>query len=97
MTIQLNFEIKKGERYWEQIARLNWLKFGDRNTAFFHNSASQRQRNNRIHKLQNYVGGEVENWHELQAVARSYFIDLFRARGSGNCDHVLSAIDCCVS
>lgn len=40
--IQLNFKIKKDECYWEQRVRLNWLKFGDRNTAFFHNSASQR-------------------------------------------------------
>lgn len=25
--IQLNFEIEKDERYWEQRARVNWLKF----------------------------------------------------------------------
>ncbi|KAA3452441.1 reverse transcriptase [Gossypium australe] len=33
--IQLNFEIEKDEYYWEQRARLNWLKSGDRNTTFF--------------------------------------------------------------
>lgn len=33
--IALNFEIKKDERYWEQRARINWLKLGDKNTAFF--------------------------------------------------------------
>ncbi|XP_016755198.1 uncharacterized protein [Gossypium hirsutum] len=38
--IQLNFEIEKDERYWEQRARINWLKFGDKNTAFFHSQAT---------------------------------------------------------
>lgn len=46
VKIQLNLEIDKDERYWEQRARVNWLKFGDRNTTFFHSHASQRRRRN---------------------------------------------------
>lgn len=33
--IALSLEIEKDERYWEQRARINWLKLGDRNAAFF--------------------------------------------------------------
>ncbi|KAH1114679.1 hypothetical protein J1N35_008057 [Gossypium stocksii] len=58
--IQLNFEIEKDECYWEQRARLNWLKFGDKNTTFFHSQATQRQRKNLIHKLQSENGSETE-------------------------------------
>ncbi|KAH1090919.1 hypothetical protein J1N35_018176 [Gossypium stocksii] len=50
--VELNFEIDKDERYWEQRARINWLKLGDKNTAFFHGQATQRIRKNCIRKLQ---------------------------------------------
>lgn len=33
--IHLNMEINKDEIYWEQRARANWLKVGDKNTIFF--------------------------------------------------------------
>ncbi|KAH1056048.1 hypothetical protein J1N35_034113 [Gossypium stocksii] len=56
--IQLNLEIGKNECYWEQRARINWLKYGDRNTSFFHNQATNRRRRNMIHKLQVKGGGE---------------------------------------
>ncbi|KAA3462270.1 reverse transcriptase [Gossypium australe] len=42
--IHLNFEIEKDECYWKQRARLNWLKFGDKNTTFFHSQATQRKK-----------------------------------------------------
>ncbi|KAA3472560.1 reverse transcriptase [Gossypium australe] len=61
--VQLNFEIDKDESYWEQRARVNWLKLGDRNTAFFHSMATQRRRKNIIQKLQNNdVGEEVSTY-----------------------------------
>ncbi|MBA0730296.1 hypothetical protein Golax_004605, partial [Gossypium laxum] len=64
--IRLNFKIEKDERYWEQRARLSWLKLGDRNTAFFHSQATQRKRKNLINKLQNDSGWETENLQEME-------------------------------
>lgn len=49
--IQLNLEIDKDESYWKQRAHINWVKYGDRNTAFFHGQTMQRRRRNLIHKL----------------------------------------------
>ncbi|MBA0729024.1 hypothetical protein Golax_022433, partial [Gossypium laxum] len=64
--IQLNFEIKKEERYWEQKAKLNWLKLGDRNTYFFHSQATQRRKKNLINKLQNDSGWETKDLQEME-------------------------------
>lgn len=48
VKLYLNMEMDKEEWYWEQRARANWLRMGDKNTSFFHKFASQRKRMNRI-------------------------------------------------
>ncbi|KAG8479241.1 hypothetical protein CXB51_029714 [Gossypium anomalum] len=59
VKLHLNMEIDKEERYWEQRARANWLKMGDKNTAFFHRYVSQRRRINRIRGLQRIDEDEI--------------------------------------
>lgn len=51
VKLHLNMELDKEEKYWEQRARTNWLKMGDKNTVFFHKHASQRRRINPIRGL----------------------------------------------
>lgn len=71
--VALNLEMENDKRYWEQRARINWLKLGDKNTAFFHKQATQRRRWNLIQKLQLEDGMEMEVLEEMEEIARSYF------------------------
>ena len=48
------------ELMWNQRSKALWLKWGDRNTNFFHATTSQKRRKNWIVGLQNSVG----EWQE---------------------------------
>ena len=47
---ELNKLLHQEELYWRQRSRVAWLRDGDRNTRFFHASASHRRRVNIIEK-----------------------------------------------
>ncbi|KAA3455054.1 reverse transcriptase [Gossypium australe] len=91
--VQLNLEIDKDERYWEQRALINWLKFWDKNTAFFHSQASSRRRRNMIQKLQSNNGQVAENIPDIENIARNYFQNLFGTEGRECCNYLLLGIE----
>ncbi|KAA3460646.1 reverse transcriptase [Gossypium australe] len=61
VQLGLNFEADKDEIFWEQRARVNWLKHGDKNTCFFHRSAISRHTRNQIVGFENEEG----RWYRL--------------------------------
>ncbi|KAH1123133.1 hypothetical protein J1N35_006293 [Gossypium stocksii] len=64
--INLNMEIDKDEMYWEQRARANWLRLGDKNLAFFHNFASVCRRINTINRRESDNGQEISGAGEIR-------------------------------
>lgn len=63
--------------YWRQRAKIFWLKGGDINSRFFHNSVKNRRRNNRIIKLKDSTGKWLTNKDDLGALMLNYFENLF--------------------
>ncbi|KAA3462890.1 reverse transcriptase [Gossypium australe] len=79
--IHLNLEIDKDER----------------NTAFFHKSATTRQKANFITKLVSDNGSEIIDEIGLQEAAKSYFENLFATEGVVDPKKVLEGIDRCIT
>lgn len=85
-------EIDKEEIYWEQRARVNWLRKGDKNTAFFHIFASHKRSINRVEGLFSENGDLVSDDVEMEKIARRYFEDLFTSKGITLTDCLLEGI-----
>ena len=49
------------ERYWREKSRVKWLKWGDQNTKFFHARFHDRNKQNKIWKLEDGKGGWCSN------------------------------------
>jgi hypothetical protein len=74
--------------YWQQRAHANWLKFGDRNTTYFHAFASERKRTNVIKKLKREGGGVVEG-EELGPFITNHYKSSFMSSARPENDELL--------
>ncbi|KAA3476813.1 reverse transcriptase [Gossypium australe] len=95
--VQLNMEIDRDEIYWEQRARANWLKVGDKNSVFFHNYALARKKMNMISRLEVRGGRLTSEESEISEEATSFFQEMFMSRRVGDLSHILSGIKECIS
>ncbi|KAL5554664.1 hypothetical protein UlMin_042065 [Ulmus minor] len=85
----------KEERYWRQRSKDTWLKYGDKNSKFFHQKASAR-------KSKNFIIGLIDNnekWcdkeEDMAHIIESYFETLFSSSSpsSVDFDRVLDTIE----
>ena len=65
---EINEILTREEMMWKQRSRVEWLRNGDRNTKFFHASASQRRRKNRIDGVMDSKGV----WHAEEGEAELF-------------------------
>ncbi|KAH1064638.1 hypothetical protein J1N35_029625 [Gossypium stocksii] len=93
VQLGLNLEADKEELFWEQRARVNWLKNGDRNTTFFHNIAIQRQSRGRIAELEDEYGDKTSLNEEMLKIASDYFGRLFTAFDLGRDEHLFGPVE----
>ncbi|KAI9191464.1 hypothetical protein LWI28_008761 [Acer negundo] len=83
---ELNEVMDVEERYWCQRAKVEWLKYGDRNTRFFHSKASARNVINRIKGLTDEDGLWKVTIAEVERIACQYFGKLFQTCNPSNGD-----------
>ncbi|PPR93884.1 hypothetical protein GOBAR_AA26789 [Gossypium barbadense] len=90
--LAINLEMDKEEKIWEQRAHANWLKYGDKNTSYFHNFASQWRKTNTIMGLENSSGGFTMDAMEMDSLAFTYFERLFTSKGRIDTSHIFSGV-----
>ncbi|KAK5770841.1 hypothetical protein PVK06_046997 [Gossypium arboreum] len=95
--LQMNMEVDREEIYWEQRERANWLKNGDRNTAFFHKFASQRKWLNHISCLEDSDGRIVEGDVGVGRIAHDYFVNLLSTQGVIDEEDILLGVEKCIT
>jgi hypothetical protein len=92
IQLQIEVTLEKEEIFWVQRARANWLKYGDRNTIFFHNFASKRKKQNTIKGLVDENGVRHEDRDAMCGVVFNYFSNLFESEVIDPDDGVLADV-----
>ena len=94
LTTQLEEWEKREELLWKQKSRIQWLKEGDQNTNFFHNSLLARRSHNFISSLKSDSGDIVYTWDGMSSIVVDYFSNLFTATpvDSASQQNILQAI-----
>lgn len=70
---------KQEEIYWGQRSRLKWLKWGDKNSSFFHATTVQRRYRNRLHRIKDKNGVWVEGQEEIFGAVLDHFSEVYKA------------------
>ncbi|KAM2071929.1 hypothetical protein ACFX1T_040300 [Malus domestica] len=67
---------EKNELFWRQRSRVKWLREGDSNSRFFHQTTIQRRRFNKIEKLQDGLGVWWEDEASIKRIVNDHFTNL---------------------
>lgn len=94
---QLDDLLLKEETLWRQRSRVEWLKFGDQNTRFFHEGAKTQTRTNVIHSVLDDQNVWQTDPEVIGALFCDHFSGLFTSSGGHCMDRILRFIDPCIS
>lgn len=69
--------LKEEESFWKQRSRVEWLKDGDLNTAYFHNVVRGKRLRNKVLMLKDIFGNENYSEGSKGNIAVEFYRDLF--------------------
>ena len=91
LAAEIEWLLEQEEIHYAQ-SRVDWLKFGDRNTVYFKNFASTRRKRNMIKKLRGDNGVRLEGSTALNPHISHYFEGLFASDMNGTDPGLLNKV-----
>jgi hypothetical protein len=90
---ELNNLLEQEYIKWRQRTKDNWIRFGDRNSKFFHACVNQKHRRSRISTIK-YKNGELcTTKEEIEGAFVDYFNELFKSGQNLEVDTCTDALD----
>ncbi|CAA0806346.1 Unknown protein, partial [Striga hermonthica] len=86
---ELEKAYKMEEIFWQQKARVHWLKEGNKNTKFFHAYTLSRRKQNAITRLLIHTNRECTTPQQIKAHIVDFYSTLFSSEGSWGGDSIL--------
>ena len=86
---ELNILMDKEARMWLQRSKVQWAKYGDRNSRYFHARATQRLRKNSISTLRRADGTWCSNLDEVADTIVDYYQNLFTSASPTNLENTI--------
>ena len=84
--------LSREEAMEKQRSRVEWLREGDRNTAFFQAKSKERAKSNRIVALNCPDGSLATEQQELEKVTREFYSDLFTGQENLELEPILDHV-----
>ena len=94
---EINEVLIKEEVMWSQRSRALWMKCGDRNTKFFHATATQRQRKNRIEGLWGANGIWQEEKDRIEEIIVEYFEKIYSTEHPSEYEVNVEDVESCIT
>lgn len=85
------------EMYLHQRSKLNWISYGDKNSAFFHATVTQRCQMNQLSKIKDCGSFRISEESDINSHLFEYFYTLFKSSGPRKFDVILEKVDGCVT
>ncbi|KAG5537506.1 hypothetical protein RHGRI_024835 [Rhododendron griersonianum] len=90
LLAEIETSMLREEMFLHQRSRVNWLSFGDKNTAFFHASINQRRQRNQLLKLKSSRGEWITDEEGINDQSRGFLMGLFTGSSDRSFSEVLS-------
>lgn len=84
------------EMYWGLRSRINWLKWGNKNTNYFHATTIQRRNKNRIKMLKLMDDESTRDVNLIKQKTDGHFRELYTSVGQRNIQPVFDLCPCIV-